>query len=182
LAVPAFVVGLVVALFVCKFTIVTVEYKITVGEILTVVVTLVVVAMAADLLTRRAADTRIEKDILLDDVMAFNAAVIVVSAFCRGSRKKADLDAAGRNEVLNLLRDAAGALEILEGNLKLCEGTVGTVDLGLLKTAFRDYKSALTGGVFPNQPLDDDTYLESERKLGKLKAAISSVRFEVNRR
>jgi hypothetical protein len=180
-ALPAFGVGLLAGRFVRTFQIVEVRYQISAGEILNAAVTVVIAVLIADYLSSRAATVRVEKDILLQDCGECLAAASVARDLARKSRR-AKVTVSERRTILPLLGDAFAALERLETDVSFCKGTVGTLSIAPLKDALVRYKAALTGGPFPGNPLDDETYLESERKFAEFSKLLASIRFELNRR
>jgi len=180
LAVATLLVGVLIGVLVTVRGPITVSPTLGVGEILNAFVTVVIAVALADLLTRRATDRRVEKDLLLQDCADVRAAVLAVRDMAnRSHRGKTSFDE--RNHVLALLGDASESLSDLRNNLGYCF-TMRDIDVDSLQESLLKYKVALTGGIFPREALDDATYLMSERRYKEFKLALAKLRFELNRR
>lgn len=180
-AVPSVLVGALVGALLRSFTPVVVKYEIGVGEILNATVIVLLGLLVADYLTRRATDLRFEKDQLMQDCADVLRAIGEARDFA-GKTRRIQGTADERREILSLLGTTFTALETLERDVSLCQGTIGVIEIASVKDGLLRYKATLTGGPFPQNPLDDDTYLDSERRYVECTNALAKLRFELNRR
>lgn len=158
----------------------SVEHKLDPVNLATLAVNAFIAYFLQYYFVSRAADSRSEKDILIDslrDVLTSVRQCRDTLLACHDASKIAPTHA---KSIKLLLRKIANGLENVETAIGMSQCSALRQECKEIQRALFDYKSAATGGSFPTKPYDAQSFSYQEQTYRALSEKLHGLVFKIN--
>lgn len=176
----SFALGIIAGVLVVRLPQFEFDWKVSVVNVLTILLTIVFSFMLQTTLSSRASDDRIEKDLIIEQTQRVAKRLEKVGDLCRESA----LGAVSKSEARLVLGD----FKALNGELHTLENLLQLTPIKLEVSRYREIqgaclilKKAVTGAKFPASPLSSEENSIIQNQIGEIRAKVYRLMFYINR-
>ena len=153
-------------------------------EIVSLSVTLGIAIYFQRVFAKRQSDQRVEKDLLIDLIGEMETALRACRDAVQTCLDEGKISSANRKTITFQLRSISNGIESVKDLMEMCEfSTKKDVKQRAedLDGGFLNFKKAITGGGYPQQPYNSGAIADFHRTLREFRKQIHGLTLQVNR-